>query len=115
LVDPASWRAALSRYEGRQVQIEIHGCRRSSAANRRWWGRIVETLRLHWSIGREVPLSKSQVHTILVRVFAGEVETPLGWVPVETHTMSSEQFAELADKVEGHFSAEGVVFRDADE
>ena len=110
LLDKQGWRECLSKYKGKQVEIRIEGTRRSSEQNRRYWGRIVETLRQVWSAGREIPLSKSQVHNILVRTFLGEDETPLGFVPMETHTLPMPRFAEYMDAIEGHFAAEGIDF-----
>jgi hypothetical protein len=114
MLDPRGWREALSRYEGRQIQIEVHGCRRSNAQNRRYWGRIVHTLRKRWSVGREIPLSKTQVHILLVKTFLGEDETPLGFVPMETKNLPSQKFSDYMDEIEGHFTAEGVDFEDED-
>lgn len=94
------------------LTVEERRPTRSVRANRRWWGRIVRTIQGVWNVGRDIPLSEGQVHTILVRVFAGEIETPLGFVPVETHTMPSDVFALFQDKVEGHFAAEGISFPD---
>jgi hypothetical protein len=109
-IDRAGWRRELQRHVGRQITVEVHGPRRSNEANRRYWGRIVKTLRALWSVGREVPLTKSQVHHVLVRSFLGEEETPLGWVPVETKHLPSEAFSEFMDKIEGHFASLGVEF-----
>jgi hypothetical protein len=100
----------IARHEGREIEIEIRKPRRSPEANRRYWGRVVKSVRAHWNVGRAVPLSKDQVHHLLVRHFYGEELTPFGLVPKETRNLPSDVFSKLAEEIEAHFAADGVVF-----
>jgi hypothetical protein len=60
--------------------------------------------------GREVPLSRDQVHYVLASAFLGCDETPLGPVPAHTRTLTSEQFCDYMSRIEAHFTPLGAVF-----
>lgn len=77
-------------------------CRRSSRANRYWWGVVVKTFQEIWSKGRVQlglpPYTKEQVHYTLVEVTAGTELGPMGRdVPVPTKVMDSKEFWQLTE------------------
>jgi hypothetical protein len=76
--------------------------RRSSRANRYWFGRVVKAYREIWSQGRVdaglPPYTKEEIHSTLVRVFVGEVVGPLGHKePAPTRIMDSKEFWQLTE------------------
>lgn len=82
---------------------EIEDRRRSTRANRYWYGAVVKTFQDIWSRGRVAadlpPYTKEQVHDTLVRVLVGEVEGPLGHKePAPTKVMDSHEFWTLTEK-----------------
>lgn len=91
----------MAEYEGKRVLVEIdeEKERRSLRANARYWGVLVPLAGHLLSKTRDVPLSSKQVHYVLVSAFAGCDETPLGLVPVETHTMDKPTFHAFNERV----------------
>lgn len=85
--------------------------KRSVAQNKRAWARLVRGCQEVLSQRTTVPLSKEQTWDVLKRAFLGEIETPLGRVPMESKNLPTKEFAELCDRIEAHFVAEyGVNF-----
>jgi hypothetical protein len=101
LIDPASLAIALREFDGKRVTLEIQAEKplRTLQANRRYWGVIVPLAGDLLGKTRDVPLSKDQVHYVLVAAFAGCDETPLGLVPLRTSTMTTAQFAAYCEAV----------------
>ena len=103
------WSIAVQQFEGKRVAVEIDARRdvRTDRANRRYWGGIVPLAIELLSKTRDVPLSKEQVHYVLVSAFAGCDETPLGLVPVRTSSMDTAQFSIYCEKVEAWLAQQG--------
>lgn len=103
LDDKVGWSAELARLNGKRVRVSLGPVetRRSTDANRRYWGVLVPLAGHLLSRDRLLPLSKKQVHYVLASAFVGTEESPLGVpVPMETHTLNTEQFHIFTTKVE---------------
>lgn len=113
--EPAAWPIAMREYEGKRVVVQIEPKRslRSLRANARWWGLLVPLAGHFLSLTRDVPLSKEQVHYVLVSAFAGCDVTDLGPVPVPTRTMDSLQFSILCEKVQAWLADNGYALPDS--
>lgn len=101
--NPASYPIALRECEGKPVtvEVEVRRERRSVKANAYHWGIIVPLAQhaLNLKRGPEmIPLSKDQVHYVLVTAFGASEETELGPVPVRSSLMDSKQFSALDEK-----------------
>lgn len=117
ICSPAAWAIALREYEGRRVVVDIEPERalRSLKANARYWAVLVPLAGDFLSKTRDVPLSKMQIHFVLVSAFAGCEETPLGLAPVETHTMDSKVFSTFCERVQAWLAQEGYHVPDPGE
>lgn len=101
--DPAIWAIAMREYADRTVIVEIDRKRelRSIRANKRHWTIIVPLARHHLNLkrGNELPpLSKEQVHYVLVMAFGAAEETELGPAPIRSSLMTKAQFHEMDEK-----------------
>lgn len=107
--NPPAWVIAMREYDGGRVTVVIEPERRlrSLRANARYWGVLVPLAMHLLSRTRDVPLSKEQVHYVLVSAFAGCDETPLGLVPVPTRTMPSDKFSIFCEKVQAWLAENG--------
>jgi hypothetical protein len=116
--DPQRWLGWLAAHNGQRVEVDIRRQqeRRSNDANRRYWGVLVPLAGHLLSKDRIVPLSKKQVHYVLASAFVGTEESPLGVpVPMETHTLSKEQFHVFTTKVEVWLAENGYHVPDPGE
>lgn len=99
---PTALRKWLEKRKGLSVVMDIEDDkgRRTSQANRYYWGCVVETFQQVWSkpriaIGLQ-PYTKEQVHRVLLQVLFGVEEGPLGTtVEIESHTMDTKTFNTL--------------------
>lgn len=109
LIDPASLAIAMREYDGKRVTVDIEPVKsiRSQQANRRYWGVLVPLAGDFLGKTRDVPLSKDQIHYVLVSAFAGCDETPLGLVPVRTSSMTTAQFATYCERVQAWLAQQG--------
>jgi hypothetical protein len=102
--NPAALPIAFREYDGKRVTVEIEPekTRRSTQANARYWTCLVPLAQHCLNLKRPglLPLSKDQVHAVLVSAFVGQEETELGPVPVRTRTMTKEQFHAFNEQVE---------------
>lgn len=108
--DPLGWKVNLSSARGKRVvcTIALEQPRRSVGANKRYWSILVPLAGHFLSRGRDVPLSKGQVHYVLASAFAGTVETKLGVpVPVQTRVFTKEQFHTYCTKIESWLGENG--------
>lgn len=117
VIDPVAWAIALREYEGKRVTVDIEAEKsiRSVRANARYWGCLVPLAGDFLSKTRDVPLSKDQVHYVLVAAFAGCDETPLGIVPVRTSTMTTAQFSTYCEQVQAWLAQNGYAVPDSAE
>lgn len=81
---------------------------RSLRANARYWGLLVPLAQHQLSKTRDIPLSKDQVHFVLVGAFAGCDVTALGPVPVRTRTMDVRQFSVFCERVQAWLADQGL-------
>lgn len=110
LDDKLGWSAALASLNGKRVKVSVERLesRRSTDANRRYWGVLVPLARHFLNMDRVVPLNKDQTHYVLATAFVGSEVTALGVsVPMETHTLSTGQFYEFTTKVEAWLAEHG--------
>lgn len=109
ICSPAAWAIAMREYADRRVVVTIEPERqlRSLKANARYWGVLVPLAGDFLSKTRDVPLSKMQIHFVLVSAFAGCEETPLGLAPVETHTMPSDVFSTMCERIQAWLAQNG--------
>lgn len=109
VIAPVSWAIAMNQYNGKRVTVEIEAEKslRSIRANARYWGVLVPLAGDLFSKTRDVPLSKDQIHYVLVAAFAGCDETPLGPAPVRTSQMTTAQFATYCERVQAWLSQAG--------
>lgn len=100
--NPAALPIAWREFDGKPVELTIEQKRdrRSSQANRRFWGLLVPLAGHYLSQTRDVPLSKEQVKYVLCSAFLGCDETPLGLVPMRTSELDTKQFHAFCEKVE---------------
>lgn len=107
---PAALAIALRAFEGQAVTVDIEKQRsaRSDSQNRFYWGVLVPLAEHILSQSRDLPLSKDQVHYVLVSAFAGCDETPLGPVPVRTSKMDTSQFATYCERVQAWLADNGL-------
>lgn len=102
---PAAWPICMREYDGKSVTVDVEVRReaRSTKANARHWALIVPLARHALNLKRGsdlLPLSKEQVHYLLVTAFGASEETELGPVPVRSSLMNTKQFHELDQKTE---------------
>lgn len=109
---PCSWREALSHLKGQRVTVEIEReeHRRSNRQNRWYFGVVVPLVGEYLSRGRELPLSKDQVHHVLVSAFLGQEETPLGPAPIKTSLLTTAQFSGYCERIQAHAATEWGLF-----
>jgi hypothetical protein len=112
--DATAWRFVLARWKGRTVTVTLEPFRkiRSNDQNRRYWGRIVRGVGGWLNARRDIPLSKEQVHAVLASAFLGMEDTPIGQCPAHTKTLTTQQFTDYMDRIEGHFTPLGVAWPD---
>lgn len=111
------WDSLVRAHKGKLIvlSLELSRNKRSSQANRRYFGVVVPVCAQILSRGRALPLSKEQTHWLLKSAFLGSEETPLGLVPKDSHTLSTEEFSEYTERIEAHFRAEfGAVFEESE-
>lgn len=99
----AAWPIALREVEGKRVVVDIEAEKkhRSLRQNARHWAVIVPLAQHALNLKRGpdlLPLSKEQVHYLLVTAFGASEETDLGSVPVRSSAMDTKQFAQLDEK-----------------
>ena len=93
----------LREFDGKAVVVDIEQKReaRSLRANARHWALIVPLAQhaLDLKRGRDaIPLSREQVHYVLVTAFGASEETDLGPVPVRSSLMDTQQFHAMDEK-----------------
>jgi hypothetical protein len=104
LDDEPRWRAALLRWAGLRVSVDLAKPKRSDRANRYYFGRVVTTFQGIWSKGRVAiglpPYTKEEAHSVIVQVCLGSVPGPVAGtvLPKPTRDMPSDVFADLTNK-----------------
>lgn len=103
--------------EGRRFEETFERWRpiRSDQANRRYWGLLIPLAQHVLSQTRDLPLSKEQVHFVLVSAFAGCDITSLGPVPVPTRSMDTGQFSTYCEKVQAWLADAGIAVPEMNE
>lgn len=112
--DPVSFAIANREVgEGERFEEEFDRLRerRSTRANRRYWGVLVPLARHALNLKRPglLPLNKTQTHALLVTAFLGSEETPLGPVPVATRESDTKTFHRLTSQTELWLGEQGFV------
>lgn len=82
------------------VKVDLERQHRSLAQNRRYWSIVVPIAAEVLNQGRDIPLSKDQVHEVLKYAFIGHEDTPLGPVPKSSKVLTTEKYAEFCQEVE---------------
>ena len=106
VIEPVALAIASQEFGAKPLRVTIEAEKpiRTTRANRRYFGCLVPLAGHHLDSHptREglPPLSKLQVHGVLVRAFLGEELTALGPTPMETHTLDTKQFHGFTEKVE---------------
>jgi len=124
-LDKHATRGELKHLNGKTVYVEVDTVKkqRSIAQNRRFFGRIVNSLRAIWTAERGQEYTKEQVVDALSRAFLTSqghalewVETPLGPVPsrVSTRLLNTAEFSRFCDEIEADYAKKGIVFPDAE-
>jgi len=112
------WFVWLGAQEGKRIVVVAspEASYRSSKQNRRYWSLVVPVAAEVLSAGRDVPLSKDQVHEVLKYAFIGHEDTPLGPIPKSSKKLSTAKFAEFSRSVEQWLlTTHGVVLDGVDE
>lgn len=120
LDDASAWAVTLTGHRDKRVQVTLEAERktRSTPQLRRYFGCVVPVVMGVLNAKRDpqlLPLSKEQIHYLILGAFVGFEETPLGLVPIRSRTLTPAQFAELSDRVEAHYRAEGITFPKLDQ
>lgn len=114
LIEPTALAIAIREYADKRVTVDIEPVKsiRSIRQNNRYWGGIVPLAGDYLSKTRDLPLSKDQIHFVLVAAFAGCEETELGLVPVKTSTMTTAQFALYCERITQWLAEKGYPLPD---
>lgn len=110
--DPAHLQGVLAALPAR-VSVTLERIRqiRSSQANRYYWSCVVPVVAEVLSIGRDLPLSRDQVHELLKKAFIGIEQTPIGEVAKSSAALSTDEFSAYVEAIQAHFGSEmGVAF-----
>jgi hypothetical protein len=98
--DPAAWRAAVARHEGRQVWVTVKRQQhlRTMPQNKYYWSVVVETIAGHIGEGRE------DTHELLKQQFltGRDIELLDGQhlkMPPSTTRLNTEQFSQYVENV----------------
>lgn len=105
LLSPDIWRLSLSRVKNCDVIVTIATAKkkRSTRANRLWWGPVIRAYQDIWSLARTVaglpPYTKEQVHSVLVQVLVGSEPGPVPGtiIHMPTRNMDHTTFARMVD------------------
>jgi len=101
LSDPAAWRAAIARQEGRQVWVTVvrqqHA--RTMQANRYYWGVVVETVAAYIGETREDAHALLKAHHLPQRSIETLEGKVIDGVPPTTRNLSVEEFSAYVERI----------------
>jgi hypothetical protein len=106
--DVGRWAGFLSRLKGRAVEVQVRPERKRRSLNQNswYWVAIVPAIQGYLNESRDLQLSEDQTHYVLKSSFIGLKETPLGPVPLESKTLSTQEFADYCEKIRSYAATE---------
>ena len=101
LADPAAWRAAIARKDGRDVWVMVvrqqHA--RTMQANRYYWGVVVETVSAYIGETREDAHALLKAHHLPQRSIETLEGKVIDGVPPTTRNLSVEEFSAYVERI----------------
>jgi hypothetical protein len=100
-----------------QILMRRYSPRRSTTANRYWWGVIVKAF-VRYNAAQNVKMTPEQAHVALkldilpAKVLVSRATGNTLAVPADTHTMTREQFSDLIEAGHAYMAELGVPLPD---
>jgi hypothetical protein len=106
--DVGKWAGFLSRLKGKVVEVQVRPERKRRSLNQNswYWVAVVPAVAQYLSEATGREFSDEQAHYVLKSAFIGVVETPLGLIPLESKTLTTEEFAAYCEKIRAHCASE---------